>query len=472
MTQASPPDSRPDAVASFVANFRHIKYEDLPPEVVSITKDQVLDFFGVALGGSSEAGVAELRDLMLEWGGAPQSRTLRWGDKLPAPNAAQLNATMAHSLDFDDVHEDAIMHPGVVTIPTALAMADYIGGLSGREFITSIALGTDFICRLGLAARPGENIHQYGWHLTTLFGYLTAGAVAARLLGLDEDGISNAIGIGYHQSSGNGQCVKDGALTKRMGPGMAVRGGIASALMAKRGITGARNTLEGRSGMYQVYHGGSYSRDILLGELGTRFESVNVSIKPYPCCRGVHPFIDAGLALVAGHDLRPGDIESILIECGEGTNFLLATPFETKARPRTYVDAQFSIIWGVATALARRRATLEDFTEEAIKSADILGLTAKTAVQVDPALNRGDVGIEPARVTVSMTGGAVFTEQVDLPTGTPSRPLSFADIERKFDDCLAHAGQPISPAAARRLVDRVARLEDLEDVRDLTSLAS
>ena len=127
--------------------------------MVKITKDQVLDFFGVALGGSGEAGVAEMRDLVLEWGGAPQSSIFRWGDKVPAPNAAQVNATMAHSLDFDDVHEDAIMHPGVVAIPTALAMSEYVGGVSGREFITAVALGTDFICRCGLATRPGESIH-------------------------------------------------------------------------------------------------------------------------------------------------------------------------------------------------------------------------------------------------------------------------------------------------------------------------
>ncbi len=162
---------------------------------------------------------------------------MRWGDKVPTPNAAQVNATMAHSLDFDDVHEDAIMHPGVVAIPTALAMAEYVGGLSGREFFTAIALGTDFICRCGLATRPGESIHPYGWHLTTLYGYMTAAGVAARIMGMDEDKMTNAFGIAYHQSSGNGQPVKDGALTKRLGPGMAVRGGIASALMAKRGLT-------------------------------------------------------------------------------------------------------------------------------------------------------------------------------------------------------------------------------------------
>jgi 2-methylcitrate dehydratase PrpD len=472
MTTANPQTSRPDATQLFVANFRNVRYEDLPPEVVKATKDQVLDFFGVALGGSGEAGVAEMRDLVLEWGGAPQSSILRWGDKLPAPNAAQVNATMAHSLDFDDVHEDAIMHPGVVTIPTALAMSEYVGGLSGREFIASIVLGTDFICRLGLATRPGESIHQYGWHLTTLFGHMTAAGVTARLLGLDEAGITNAIGIGYHQSSGNGQCVKDGALTKRLGPGMAVRGGIASALLAKRGLTGARNCLEGAAGMYHVYHGHSYSRDKLVGDLGVRFESVNVSIKPYPCCRGVHPSIDAALALVRAHDIRPDDVKSIVIYCGEATYGLLGIPLEIKARPRNFVDAQFSLAWGVATAIVRRRAGLDDFTPEAIMNPDVLTVAAKIDVRNDPALDRGDQGMEPARVEITMNDGAVFSEQVDFPTGTPGRPLAYADIERKFDDLLAHAGEPIPAAQARQLVETVARLESVEDVRRLIELTT
>lgn len=468
----SPDEIYPDATQLFVENFRGIRFEDLPPEVVSITKDQVLDYFGVALGGSSEAAVGEMRDLVLEWGGAPQSRILRWGDKLPAPNAAQVNATMAHSLDFDDVHEDAIMHPGVVAIPTALALSEYVGGVSGKEFITAVALGTDFICRCGLATRPGESIHPYGWHLTTLYGYMTAAGVAARLLGLDEEKMTYAFGIAYHQSSGNGQPVKDGAHTKRLGPGMAVWGGIASAFMAKRGITGARNCLEGKAGLYQVYHMGAFSRERLIDELGKRFEGINVSIKPYPCCRGVHAFIDAGLALAAKYDPKPDDIKSILIECGAGTYGLLGSPLEVKATPRNPVDSQFSIVWGVGSALARHRVILDDFNETAIKSPDILGLTAKTDVQIDHEFDRGDEGIEPARVTVTMNDGAVFVEQCDLPTGTPSRPLSFADIERKFQGLLAHAKQPISPAAAARLVEKVGRLEDLEDATELIDYAT
>lgn len=469
MTQMGVETATADATALFVRNFADIRYEDLPPAVVDITKKQVLDFLGVALGGSSEVGVAEVMDLVLEWGGAPQASIFSWGHKVPALHAAQVNATMGHSLDYDDVHEAAVMHPGVVAIPTALAMAEYVGGVSGEEFITAVALGTDFICRLGLATRPGENVHQFGWHLTSLFGYMTAAAVAARLLGLDEDGITNAIGIGYHQSAGNGQCVADGALTKRMGPGFAVRGGIHSALMAQRGITGARNCLEGKAGMFPVYHQGAYSRETLVVELGTHFESVNVSIKPYPCCRGVHPFIDAASMLVHEHDIRPERVERILIECGEGTYWLLGAPVEVKARPRNFVDSQFSLPWGVAAVFARRRATIADFTEEAIASPDLLDVAAKIDVRIDPELNREDV-MEPARVTVAMVGGAVHTQQVDLPTGTPSRPLSFADIERKFRDCVAHAERTIPVDKVGELVEMSSRLEQLEDVRDLVRL--
>lgn len=460
-----------DATYLFVKNFAEVRYEDLPADVVEATKKQVLDFFGVALGGSSEVGVNEIMELAVEWGGAPQSTIMTWGHKLPAPNAAQVNATMAHSLDYDDVHEVAVMHPGVVTLPTALAMAELKGGLSGKEFITAIALGSDLICRLGLATRPGQNIHAFGWHLTTLFGYITAAAVASRVLGMDEEGMINAIGIGYHQSAGNGQCVKDGALTKRMGPGLAVKGGITAALMAQKGITGAKNCLEGKAGLYNVYHGGSYSRDILVGELGTRFEGVNVSIKPYPCCRGVHPSIDAALSLVKEHSIVAEEVGSILISCGEGTYGLLGSPLEVKAKPRNFVDSQFSLPWGVATAVARKRAAIEDFTEVAIHSQDILAVASKITVEIDPNLSRANE-MEPIRVRMTMKDGKVYSEQVDLPTGTPKRPLSFADVEQKFLNCIDHAKRRIPAANAKKLVQLVAGLEEVGDVRELIELVT
>ena len=155
--------------------------------------------------------------------------------------------------------------------------AERIGNLSGEEFITSVALGVDMMCRLALATMPGEVVFKTGWHLTSIFGFLGAAATAARLLRLDEERMVHAMGIGYHQSAGNGQCVIDGGLTKRLGPGFSVKGGVTAALMAQKGVTGARNCLDGESGLYRVYFQGKYDHNTLTRNLGESFGIVRVN---------------------------------------------------------------------------------------------------------------------------------------------------------------------------------------------------
>src|SRR4030042_4512955 len=139
----------------------------------------------------------------------------------------------------------------------------------------------------------------------------------------------NALGIACHQCAGNTQCVSDGALTKRLWPGLAARGGITAALMAERGITGARNVLEGEYGMFRQYHGGDYDRNILLAELGERFEGMKLGFKPYPCCGFSHPFIDAALALKSKYNINPSQIQSVTAFCGE-TSYAICSPPEVK----------------------------------------------------------------------------------------------------------------------------------------------
>ncbi len=168
-----------DASYLFAKIFHDLKYENLPQDVVEITKRLILDQLGVALAGSSKPGVKELLELFTEWDGKGEATILCYGYKIPAIHAAQLNATMGHAQDYDDTHEDAMMHPSVVNVPTALAMAEYTGGLNGREFITAVTLGIDMMCRLGLATRPGTNLMTTGWHFTTLYGFMAAAGAFA-----------------------------------------------------------------------------------------------------------------------------------------------------------------------------------------------------------------------------------------------------------------------------------------------------
>ena len=192
-----------DASYLFAENFVKTQYEDLSEGVVEATKKEILDLLGVAVGGSSEPGAKELLEIVLDWGGKEESSIIGSGIKVPAPNAAHVNATMAHALDYDDVHESAVMHPGIAIIPTCMSIAERKGSLSGREFITSTALGVDMMCRLALATTPGESPIKTGWHLTTLFGFLGAAATAGKVMGFDAERMVNAIGIAYHQCRSN-----------------------------------------------------------------------------------------------------------------------------------------------------------------------------------------------------------------------------------------------------------------------------
>jgi 2-methylcitrate dehydratase PrpD len=453
-----------DSAVIFARHFANAKYRDLPHEVVEATKKEILDLLGVALGGVSQPGATHICKLMEDWGGKEESSIIGSRRKVPAPNAAQANATMAHALDFDDVHEAAVMNPGIASIPVVIAVGEAQGKLSGKELITATALGVDMMCRLALATTPGKNPIDLGWHLTSVFGYVGSAATAARIMGLPEERIVDAIGIGYHQCAGNGQCVKDGALTKRLGPGFAIKGGITAALLAKAGVTGSKNSFEGEWGLYKQYMHGDYSREILTADLGKRFEGVNVAIKPYPCCRGIHPAIDAGLALAIEDHIQSKDIREIILTVTEAHLSLLCTPEDAKRWPRSPVDAQFSIPWGVASAIVGKRIGLDDFTESAIKNRDVLELTAKMRLEVDDTLSKP--GPDPTRVKVITYDGKVFDRVVYTPLGSLDRPMSFEDCAVKFADC----AKSLDPGRVERIIQVIKQLEQLEDIRELIHL--
>ncbi|MBN1177170.1 MAG: MmgE/PrpD family protein [Dehalococcoidales bacterium] len=461
-----------DAAYALAKNLATVKYGDIPPDVVEITRKQVLDILGVALGGSSRPGVRELAEIIGEWGGKEESTVLCFGNKVPAPNAAQVNATMGHALDYDDTG-DGPTHPSVIIVPTCLAVAERQGKVSGREFIAAVALGTDMMGRLGQAFRSGLKTAPVGghpgagWHLTALYGYLAAAGVAGRLLGLDEEKIINALGIAYHQCSGNGQCVTEGALTKRMGPGFSARGGIVAALMAEKGITGAKESLEGEVGLYNLYHRGEYDPVPLTKDLGKTYAGMHVAMKLYPCCKGTHSYVDAALALVDKHKIKPEDVKEITVFCKDKEYFLLH-PLGKRSRPENPVDSQFSIPWAVAAVFARGRAGIGEFTEEAIKSSDILDISGRIRVEEDDQL-KSTKGMDPAKIGVTTQEGQTYVGQAGGPAGG-SGQLPFSAYERKFRDCASLAIKPLADKQVDEVIARIKKLEQLSDIRQLIEL--
>lgn len=448
---------RPDAASEIVDFALNLRFEQLPASVIENTKRQIIDTLGVALAGHHEPGVSEIFSLAQKIGGSAESRV--WGSKvfLPSHDAARINATMAHALDYDDTHEPSFMHPGVVCVPTALAMADMYPQLSGSQIITAIAAGTDISCRLALAAQPGVNAFKVGWHNTTVYGYFSAALVASMLMGLSREQTISALGIAFHQAAGNAQSHVDGALTKRMGPGFAAYDGIYAARLASLNVRGPHRVFEGVKGFYQQYHHGNYDRDIILADLGQRFAIDATSFKPWPSCRGSHTAAEAALNLFQQHRLQRSDVDTIIVTNGPDDYKLLLDPIEKKRRPHTTVDAQFSNPWVVGVAAAYGDIQLQHFTPQAMQDPEVRAWAQLVQGKSDPSLVPAKGGPSAAHIMVQLKNGQHLESRVERAKGEPSNPMSPSEMRSKFIDCLAFTG--ITTERAEAAYARLNRLE-------------
>lgn len=441
-------------------------FDTLSDEAIAAVKVNLFDTLACAVAGSSAAAVAEVRDLVTTWGGAPQATVLVFGDQLPAHHAAWLNGTMAHARDYDDTHDAAVLHAGVSVVPAALAAADLAGGVSGTDLIVAVAVGLEAISRLGIATTIG--IVESGFMYTSLFGHFAATLAAARVLGLDQAQTVNALGIAYSQVAGNHQVTRDAALTKRMQPGFAAMAALVSVQLAQRGIRGAQATFDGADGFLRVYLRDRCDRAALRDKLGHRFDFLGLSYKPYPCCRFNHTTIEAVLQLRDRTGLQATEVRRVRVGLTHQAYQAVCTPVEVRRAPRTIVQAQFSIPYAVACALVDGSVGLQHFTDAALARPDLLALAHKVETHVDESIEKAfSRNVTPAHVCIDMQDGSHHVVRLDVPLGSPGRPMSRRDFDVKAQDCFLNSALPMPLDAHHRLRAWVEGLEQSQDARSL-----
>lgn len=468
LAQATPPAPKaPDAIMALIDYVLATQYADLPADVIDATKIQILDTVAVVLPALNADGIRQLYALSKESGGKPESLVLGTNVRLPAETAARLNAAMAATLEFDDTYEPSLLHASCVTIPTALATADWRKNITGQELIAAVAVGTDVACRLSRAGSPGVSPFIVGWDPTPMYGFLASTMVAGKLMGLSREQMLSAIGMAYHQMSGNAQASVDGTLAKRLGAGFASYGGLMSARLAQQGVAGSYNVLQGPKGLFKQYHKGQYSEEALMGGLGKTYAGVDIAAKPYPSCRGSHVAVDGMLDIVMQNDLRPEQIEKVMIYSPPAEMMLLGAPIEKKRNPQTIVEAQFSNPWIVAAAIQDRKVGLEHFTEAALQRQDLRQLVQRISTTEDKSLVRPDGGPGYVRLEVNTTDGKTHSRLVKYAKGDPQNPMTPAEYEEKFFECAEAAKMP--RAQAQQVLQRLQQLQKEKDVSALQS---
>jgi len=435
-------------------------YEDLPASAINAARRDILDTFGCMLGGSSSPGIDELFEVLTRWGGLAESRVLLRGRRLPAPQAALLNASMGHALDYDDTLDTGgSIHPGVSVLSAVLAVCDSRGGVSGRDVLLAVALGLDVSCRIALASTLDR-----GWHRTAAIGVFGAAAAAGKLLGLTPEQMLAALGIAYSHAAGNRQCILDGALTKRLQAGQAASAGVFAAVLAQTGFTGAENIFNGRFGFFELYQPNGHDASVLLRELGTAFRGEELSFKPYPCGRPLHPAIDAALAARTQLGIeRSEDIAAVTIEADPAGH---ANEFQrgpTKRRPTQVVEAQFAQPFLIATALVHGKIGIAEV--DGLGNDAVLALADRIT-----GVARDGRAAKSLSITVRRTDGRTATIEAVDPIGSPQKPLSAAQFEGKFQDCARNARRSLSAASVDAALAAIGGLETLADARELLAL--
>jgi 2-methylcitrate dehydratase PrpD len=355
----------------------------------------------------------------------------------------------------------ASLHPAVSVMSAALA-AGYLADSSGARLIEAIVAGYEVTVKLGIALDPAAHYAQ-GFHPTGTCGTMGAAIAAACMLGLDEQQMTNALGIAGSQAAGSMEFLADGSFTKRLHAGWSAHAGVIAALLAAEGFTGPASIIEGKFGFLHAYSPASDSSKVLAG-WARPWEVMNTSIKPHACCRYKQGAIDCILQLAREQQIGPDDVERVEVAILQAGFALVADPPELKVNPQSVVDAQFSMPFGAAVALCNGNAFLNQYCLENVNSEDIRALMKRVHCVRDESIEKDFPRKWPASVAIVTKDGRTCRCRLDHPKGDPENPLTWAEIIAKFNSL---AGEVVDSQRCEAIVARVRAIEACPSVREL-----
>lgn len=463
LVTAQDADTQP--LTAIVADFAaRLSPSQLPESVVAAARRHVLDILGISAAASTQPFGRRFRRLSLPQPGQGGATALGLEQPCPTEDAALVNGVLAHGLDFDDTYQPGIVHIGAVVIPTALAVGE-ASNRSSDEILAGVVLGYEVASRLAEAS-PGA-FHRTGFHATPICGTFAAALVAAKLMGLDGRTSMHALGIAGSFAAGIQEFLRDGSDTKRLHPGWAALSGIRAARFAGIGFGGPQRVWEGHYGLFATHVGlDGFDPARVVDSLGSRWNILGVSVKPYPCCHLLHAHIDAARGLRA-RGVDPRDIRRIRASIHEAGLHLLAEPEDEKRRPSSTYGAQFSLPFAVASAFVQDEIDLRSFGPERLADPELRRLTDLTECVVDDR-SRYPRYFDGA-VEVWLDDGSRVEQREDINRGSPERPLDDDELADKFVRNLDVAGvaAPQAEAIARAVSNRGDLSRILNDLNQL-----
>jgi 2-methylcitrate dehydratase PrpD len=428
-------------------------YEDIPAAVRKEAVRTLLNWVGVAVGGSRHATIDIAVAALAPFSGPPQAGILGRRERFDIMNAAFINGVSSHIFDYDDTHLKTIIHPAGPVVSALCALGEY-HPVSGKDFLNALVLGVETECRIGNAVYPDH--YDRGWHITGTAGVFGAAAATGKLLGLTEQQMIWALGLAASQPVGLRESF--GSMNKSFNPGRAAANGMFAAILAGRNYTSSDAMIEARRGWANTISDKRDYREI-TDQLGTRYEIAFNTYKPFACGIVLHPAIDAAIQLRNQYGLSADQIERIELQVNP-----LVLELTGKQAPNEGLEGKFSVYHAVAVALVAGAAGEKQFSQQAVRDPVLVALRAKVVPTVDPATKPEQVDLE-----ITLKDGRKLTKHIEHAVGSIEAPMSDGALEAKFTDLAAGI---LPPAQIRRLIDLCRGVESLADAAAVARAAA
>jgi 2-methylcitrate dehydratase PrpD len=442
-----------------------VAFEDLPEDVVAATKLRIMDVIGLGLAGAETDFGRSVRQAALALSTPGPCQILGFGDRVGVTTAAFANGAFSQALEYDDTHNESIVHMSSPAVAAALALSEFTE-VSGRDLITAIAIGNEISCRVG-SVSSGE-LHKRGFHPTGLFATFGVAYLAGKLLGLDVEAMARAAGIAGSFASGLLECWVDGTQTKFLHPGWSAQSGITAALLARSGVTGPAQVFEGRWGLFASHvQDPNAHRDFarITDRLGENWESRNSSFKPFPAAHVIHPYISAVLRLRAKHGIEPSDVERIECPVAAFIVGIVCEPTEEKFAPASDSHGRVSLQYSVAEALYHGALGKSAYNAQSRANPEILALARRVHYRVDP--DYPGPGRFKGAVKIVVKDGRGFEEVEEYNRGSAENPMTHAELRAKFDE---NASGFLTADQRHRLVEQIQGLSKLSLAKSLIDM--
>jgi len=436
-----------------------LRLDQVPDDMRGIAIDLLVDQIGIQIGCSHLPWAQAVRDTYRAAGGAGEATTVRYGDKLPVVNTTFINSVFGHSFEYDDANPLIHGHIGGELVPPLLALSER-DHLSGDQFLSAMIAGYEVRGRVGWAVSP-TMLERGGPQYSTTCGPFGTAAAVGKLLDYGAEGIHNALAVAGTFSGGLMQYDQGGGSVKRMFTAVAAIGGLQAAMLAKAGITGPEEILEGARGLLKIYPD-EYTPEPLTSDLGKVWTLQHVLFKPYCCCAIIHPAIDALRNILSAHAIAPDDIEAIEVGYPKGSHHHAAI-----TDPKDILGMQFSTAFSLASTVLTGKNTPGDYTMEAIADPRMRALAARVTLTNEKELDALFVGHMPARVTVTTRAGAKHDDLVIDAKGSPAKRLTSDEIDEKFRSMVVDV---LGRERADEIIHTLRNVVDVKDMADVPKL--